>query len=362
MKPPFLLSRSSLRFADGAEELRRQLSAAVISPDGSLWLSSDELRCVERLSPQGPLVYGDHQRFDLGDYVSLLDPSTEVDVEGLDYSDGYLWFTGSHSSKRKQTKGKNPQKDLERLAALVEEPNRNLLGRIPLVGGGLFRECSHPDRPDEKLSAATLQLTEGGNVLVDALREDPHLGPFLTFPLPSKENGFDIEGLAALGPRLWLGFRGPVLRGWAALVEIEVEEVAPGALGLRPIGPKGRPYRKHFLHMGGLGMRELCLDGDDLLVLAGPTMTVEGAMQLYRFRDIVGCREDSMVSVENGDLELVFDLPFTLGSDHAEGVTLTTWLGGEPAVMLVYDAPDEQRLGGEGEVLADIFRLPAAGA
>jgi len=360
MRPAFLLSRTVLRFNDDSDDLRRQLSAAVVDPEGSLWISSDELRCVERLSPTGPLVYGDHTRFDLGDYIGLVDPTTEIDIEGLDYSDGYLWFTGSHSSKRKQTKGKNPEKDLDRLASLVEEPNRNLLGRIPLVGGTLFRECSHPDQPDEHLRAATLQLTENGNALIEALREDPHLGPFLSFPLPSKENGFDIEGIAALGQRLWLGFRGPVLRGWASMVEIEVEETGPGQLGLRPIGPKGRPYRKHFLHMGGLGVRELCLHGDDLLVLAGPTMTVEGAMQLYRFRDIVGCEEDSMVSVENGDLELVFDLPFTLGSDHAEGLSLLRWVGGEQAVLIVYDAPSEERLGGRSECLADVFRLPAA--
>ena len=64
---------------------------------------------------------------------------------------------------------------------------------------------------------------------MEALRQDPHLGPFLRTshgeadgkharaPLASKENGFDIEGLAAFDRRLILGLRGPVLRGWAML-------------------------------------------------------------------------------------------------------------------------------------------------
>ena len=41
--------------------------------------------------------------------------------------------------------------------------------------------------------------------------------------IPGKDNGLDIEGLAVDGHRLLLDPRGPVLRGWSALLEIAVE-------------------------------------------------------------------------------------------------------------------------------------------
>jgi Protein of unknown function (DUF3616) len=357
MKMPFLLSRVLLKFGHAEADLCQQLSAATITPDGCLWISSDELRTIERLTPKSPVYYGKHQSFDLGDYVQLFDTETEVDIEGLDYAAGYLWFTGSHSSKRQKPKGKKLAKDLELISTVTSEPNRNLLGRIPLRDGAPCVACPDPEQPERTMRAATLRTVGKSNVLVEALREDPHLGPFLTFPLPSKENGFDIEGMAVFGEQIWLGFRGPVLRGWAALIEIAVEEGAPGQLELRPIGPDGQLYRKHFLHMGGLGVRELCCHGDDLLVLAGPTMELEGAMQLYRFKGAAERSDQSLTSVESGDLELVFDLPFTLGSDHAEGIALLPWLGKDPAVLIVYDAPDPARMRKPDQVFADIFRL-----
>ena len=59
------------------------------------------------------------------------------------------------------------------------------------------------------------------NLLTRALADDPHFGPYMA--IPGKDNGFDIEGLAVDGRRLLLGLRGPVLRGWSALLEIAVE-------------------------------------------------------------------------------------------------------------------------------------------
>ncbi|MNG03413.1 hypothetical protein D3C84_864920 [compost metagenome] len=35
-------------------------------------------------------------------------------------------------------------------------------------------------------------------------------------------------------------------------------------------------YRKHFFALNGLGFRDLCTSGDDLLILAGPTMDLDG--------------------------------------------------------------------------------------
>ncbi|MEM8807574.1 MAG: DUF3616 domain-containing protein, partial [Cyanobacteria bacterium P01_G01_bin.38] len=57
----FLLSRVLLKFGSDAEDLLAQLSAIVRTPDGSLWVGSDEYLTIERLQPLDTCVYGNHQ-------------------------------------------------------------------------------------------------------------------------------------------------------------------------------------------------------------------------------------------------------------------------------------------------------------
>jgi L-seryl-tRNA(Ser) seleniumtransferase len=52
--------------------------------------------------------------------------------------------------------------------------------------------------------------------------------------IPGKDNGLDVEGLASVGDRLLVGLRGPVLRGWAIVLEIEPEQVAEHAVAALP--------------------------------------------------------------------------------------------------------------------------------
>jgi hypothetical protein len=358
MSEAFLLSRALLEFGDQRDDLKGNLSAAAITPDGSLWLASDELQTIERLSPTAPYSFGAHRAFQLGDYLPLPDPQGEIDIEGMDYAGGYLWLTGSHSLKRKKTKGKQTAKDISRIAMVKPELNRFLLARVPVVGDMLFSSCSHPERPDVILTAAALEQRTAGNLLTEALREDEHLGPFLSFPLGDKENGFNIEGLAVRGDRLFLGLRGPVLDGWAMLLELQFGEAQPGALTLQQPDGWARPYRKHFLDLDGLGIRELQLHGEDLLILAGPSMRVEGAMKLFCLSDACTHTDDSLSSRDTGDLRPVFVLPFTLGSDHAEGLACLPCLNERDALMILYDSPNPARFAGPGALFADIFRLP----
>ena len=79
----------------------------------------------------------------------------------------------------------------------------------------------------------------------------------------------------------------PVLRGWAMLIELKVVEPVDGRLDLAELDG-WRRYRKHFLDLGGLGIRELLPDPaapDDLLILAGPTMDLDGPVHLFRWAD-----------------------------------------------------------------------------
>lgn len=112
-----------------------------------------------------------------------------------------------------------------------------------------------------------------------------------------------LEGGKKTGQRVFLGLRGLVLRGWAIIVEIEVEEHTPGILTLKEIGDEGKPYRKHFVDLNGLGIRDMCLHGQDMLLLAGPTMSLEGAMQVFRLRDALELAEDSMTDLDGKELE-----------------------------------------------------------
>jgi hypothetical protein len=358
MSAGFLLSRVLLRFEKVSEDLWGELSAVVLTPDGSLWLGSDEFTTVERLSPMAPCVFGDHRTYEVGDFVKLANQEDEIDIEGMDYANAYLWLTGSHSTKRKKTKGKDPEKDIERIETIKREQNRYVLARIPVLGGDLLKSCADPEQPETQRSAASLQMTDNGNVLIEALRDDNHLGPFLSFPLPGKENGFDIEGLAVHRERVFLGLRGPVLRGWATILEIAVDEQESGILTLKAIGPSGALYKKHFVDLHGLGVRELCFQGNDLIILAGPTMALEGAMRVFRLRNALEHEGDSLADQASGNLEVLFDLPFTIGSDHAEGMALFPCLGHPETLLIVYDSPNPARRVEPDGVFADVFRLP----
>ena len=356
MPESFLLGRLLLQFNSEAADIITDLSAVALTPDGNLWLGSDETTSIERLSPVGPHIFGEHQRFAIADFIDL-PGKCEIDIEGMDFSSDYLWLVGSHSTKRKKTKGKDADKDIEKLTQIETEVNRYLLARLPLKDVMLCESIPDSDNPKNQLKAGYLQRTKTGNLLTDALKDDSHLGLYLSVPIPSKENGFDIEGLAVRGDRILLGLRGPVLGGWAIILEIEVEEAEPGVLRLKEIGKKGKLYNKHFVDLNGLGVRELCWNGEDLIVLAGPTMTLSGAMRVFRLKGILGRSGDSITGQDGGDLEVLFDLPFKVGTDNAEGLSLFPYLGEQNSLLVVYDSPDAGRMVEKNAILADIFRL-----
>ena len=244
------------------EPLRNNLS--VVKQSGRcLWVASDETDTIERLTTRDWRTFGGHTTYKLTDFFDL-PVEGEVDIEGLSVDGDYLWICGSHSLKRKKP---NPdehgvEEALERLTKVECEPNRYLLGRIPLVRDGedgiytLCRSAPAKGRDGKTLTAGRLKMdADGANALSKALRTDEHLSRFMA--IPSKDNGFDIEGISARGERVFLGMRGPVLRGWAVILELEVTEKGGNAksagLKLRRIGPDGERYRKHFLDLDGLG-------------------------------------------------------------------------------------------------------------
>jgi hypothetical protein len=348
-----------------AREIRRSLSAA-IQVGRHLWLGCDETATLERLTDLGGGRWGEHRTYPLAELLDLPGaPDAEVDVEGLAWDPPYLWIAGSHSRKRdKPDPADGAEAALESLADVDTEDNRYLLARIPLEedaeGGGLVprRACADPREPGATLTAARLKGHGRDGALMRALRTDPHLRRFLR--LPGKDNGFDVEGLSAVDGRLFLGLRGPVLRGWAVVLEVRAEPARrPERLKLARIGPDGRRYRKHFLRLDGLGVREITHVGDELLVLAGPTMDVRAPATLFRWRGALGADGDTITDADG--LERLMDLPHDVDGpgDHPEGVCRFR-AEGVDGLLVVYDSPARRREGREG-VRADVFALPARG-
>jgi hypothetical protein len=346
--------RVELRFGLESREAETHTNLSAVRQDGRcLWVAGDETATIERLTAAvdgaGRVTgYGDQLTVALADLVPLpAGADEEADIEGLGRANGWLWAVGSHSLKRKKIKpGQSDAKARKRLATVVREDNRFILVRLPLVTGedGLPRVV----REDGGRTAAVLGLHKDS--ITDLLAGDPHLAPFLS--IPSKDNGVDIEGIAAHGDRLYIGFRGPVLRGWAVLVEIRpgTDPDDPRRLRALPVGDGGDLYRTHFLDLGGLGIRDLCPHGDDLLILTGPSMDLDGPVRVVRWRG--AAKADAAEIVTAAELEVLGELPHGDGDDHAEGIAVLDGPG--TRMLVVYDSPSPERLTAEGGVIADI--------
>jgi uncharacterized protein DUF3616 len=357
-----------------ARRFRDSLSAVEVADDGrTLFLGVDETvnatPTIERLCFRDDR-YAAHEPLALDSLITLPDSTAkkgrvgEIDIEGFAACDSFLWVVGSHSAARKKPKQRSIEEDFKRLARVELGNNRLLLARIPLIASAGGATLSEQD--GERRSA---RLDDLRGVLCN----DPLLGPFVgsfkapngkRLIIPGKDNGFDIEGLivapgAGGSNRVLLGLRGPVLRGWATIVEVAV---APGdkahELVLGRLEGSKACYRKHLLHLQGLGIRDMRADGNDVLILAGPTMTLEGKVAIYRWIDgMLASTEDTLTDLEPGRLEHVLTLPHGHGEDHPEGFARLP--SGE--IIVVYDSPGEARCIGEDGVLADVFAVPAAG-
>jgi hypothetical protein len=332
------------------KDLRVGLSA--IARQGShLWVANDETTSLERLTLNSGDQAAGHKSFDLTDFLELPGEG-EIDIEGLDVEGDALWLLASHSSVRTRVKdGHNPDQARDALAAVEVSQRRRVLARLST------RTLLDPGDTDDQQPPAVFGLGRGSGGVLDLLADDRHLKGFIrssagttSRPIPGKDNGIDFEGLAVTGGRVFIGLRGPVLRGWAVIVELEAGD-GPG-IEPQPVGPGGLRYRKHFLDLRGLGVRDLCRHGDDLLVLAGPTMELDGRTAVFRWRGALTSHAEAVLSRD--DLRREFDVPFGKGKDRAEGITL---LEDGKSALVVYDTPARKRKTGDHGIRADVFSL-----
>ena len=229
-----MASRRSLwlDYGEHAEaRLLRNLSAIAFG-GGMLWTASDEGRTLECLTAHRR-GFRLARQFRLDDCFPDLPGAAkkdEADIEALAFSSGRLYISGSHCWVRRPA-----TKNADEIPGIRtrSRPSRNLLGELAVDRG-------MPTFPGRALSF------EGPGSLREFLSRIPYFAPFLE--LPSKENGLDIEGIAVLDRRLFIGCRGPVIDSTAMCVEVALHD----RLELRREGA-----RLHFLDMGGLGIRDM---------------------------------------------------------------------------------------------------------
>ena len=317
----------------------------------TLFLAHDESSAVERLTWDGQR-YADHQRFELADFISLPKDDGEMDIEGLAMRPPYLYVTGSMSTKRKKAKeDKDDIEAIERLASLKVDPNRFTLARIPCeVNDGIWTPVSKRSFEDETLRPSALDGGRESTVLTEQLHSDPHLAPFMK--LPCKDNGFDIEGIAVANDRVLLGLRGPVLRGWAIVLELDLVEM-DGHLRFANRGDRERAFHKHLLNLAGMGVRELRYrpGSDDLFLLAGPTMDLDGTISLWKLADGLPVDRDTI----HRDVQRLFDVvdgsEVDHGCDKAEGFAILP----NGNFLIAYDSPMPHRFRQDNGVVVDEF-------
>lgn len=353
-----------LRFRDETVRHGNHVNLSAVRTEGEyLWLAGDETATVERLvldSAVAPSTGGDQRSFALDELVVLPGPpDEEADIEGIARSGGWLWAVGSHSLVRKRIKPHHDEaRAFRRLSRVRREPNRFVIARLAVQTG----TDGHPELVRRAADGRRSALVGGPGTenLADLLADDEHLAPFLA--IPSKDNGLDVEGLAVHGDALYVGLRGPVLRGWAVVLGLAPEAAAddPSRLLLAEL-PDGSRHRKHLLDLDGLGVRDLCPDGDDLLVLAGPSMAMSGPVRLYRWHGAATAETARLV--RGAELTLVTEVTHGAGEDHAEGIALLAPGpdAAAPQLLVVYDSPGPGRRPTSASVLADRIRLRSLG-
>ena len=357
-------SANAVRLEFSSNSLVRTNLSGVAASDNWLWVGGDEACGLTRLRRLDPIAretlrYGEAHDFQLAKLLDLPDAAEEeADIEGLALSDNCLWLAGSHGLKRKSVKpdqGATGTVNAKRLAKVSLDGNRRLLACIPIETDaegvpGLVRKTRDGKR------ALRLKGDSAANDLTRALSADAHFGPYMA--IPGKDNGFDIEGLAVDGRRLLLGLRGPVLRGWSALLEIAVE-FRTRYLRMVPLDDKGTLIRKHFLQLEGLGVRDLHFCDDDLYILAGPTMVLDGDIHVFKW---TGARSTLAANRERvsfqHSLGETTTLPHGRGTDRAEAICALPpeLVAGRPSWLVLYDAPGASRREGEHTVFGDLLR------
>jgi hypothetical protein len=230
----------------------------------------------------------------------------EIDMEGAASDGKHLYIVGSHSLRRKKVDDeKDYQKNRKRLANIAPHP----------ASYSLFRLTLSPEGALETKEQISLQ---------NILESNKILQPYAT--IPSKENGIDVEGVAVKDGRVFVGFRGPVLRGnFVPVLSFEFE---------RP-----DDYQLSFVPLNGGGIRDLVAVDDGFLMLAGPVGDGDAASRIYAWNGKDCLPGDGGA---DGRITPLGTMPASVGP-KPEGVALTSEDDGQWRLLVVSDGESSAR-------------------
>ena len=269
------------------------------------------LNAVQVLSRSsgGQLELDADRQIDLFEGTEDKQGGTEMDIEGIAVEGDTVIVVGSHSAKRPRLKeNKKYAKNREKLEAkaILPEPNRGRIYRLTL--------------DDDARVVAKKHIS-----LSKLLAKHPVLGLYV--PLPSKENGIDIEGVALSAGKLYLGFRGPVFRdGYVPVMVLDFD----------------RPKKNEllFVRLGGRGIRDITRVEDGFLIIAGAVGDGPASYQLYHWdgSDMVPGKKRKGQDLGVVRLLAEIDPP---ASGKAEGVTVITETDSGYHLLIAFDGVED---------------------
>jgi Protein of unknown function (DUF3616) len=277
--------------------------------DDFLILGSDEEAALQVLNKSGQNTF----LSDKAQRIVLDNSEKEVDIEGIAAGKKYIYVIGSHSRKRLQVlEEKSSKKNHKRLAKIKIEPNREQLFRLEL------------DVEGQLVTGSFKSLS-----LRDIIANHPVLSLFQS--IPSKENGIDIEGIAVNEKtnEIYLGFRGPVLRG--NFTPVLVLTLDDGKFKQKKLKRELR-----YVNIGGRGIRGLTRTGDQFLILGGPVGDEPTPYYLYSWdgKDMVPGKDRPKTSTH---IKQLCEIPLPNSSAKAEGIEFLQQKEGKVHVLIVYD-------------------------
>jgi hypothetical protein len=268
--------------------------SAVAAIGSFLLVGSDETRQIQVLERRA-----EHEYHVVGEPIELLPSGGEIDIEAITTDGHRVFVAGSHSLTRKKTKkSKTYLENRARLETVSHEPNRDHLFAL--------------DFEVESGQVGSIRTTS----LREVLSADDILALFT--PIPGKENGIDIEGMAARGDRLFVGFRSPVLRqSYVPILETSFS--------------KPTEYKLLFVDLKGNGIRDMLSVPDGLILLAGPPGSADGPFFLFAWDG-----SDGLKSSGNPAPRLLLEISPPVGG-KAEGIALIESRGACHRLLLLFD-------------------------
>jgi hypothetical protein len=282
-----------------------QISAVATLEGGKfLVVGVDEGVDVQVLRKADGNEYELHKKIPLVDF----DTKDEIDIEGIARHKSTFYVIGSHSRKRSKVEPTEEKREenRERLTRNKVEPLRETLFRFKLDSDGKL---------DSDVEMTSLRKR---------IDEDVILKPFAQ--IPSKENGVDIEGIAANEDQLYVAFRGPVLRdGYVPVLVFDFD--------------KPNKADMLFVNLDGRGVRDIVRANDGFLLIGGPMGDAPVSFELYHWDGEDGIPGTDVTPIKPKSLGRI---PLPNEEAKAEGVTVLAEDGTHYEVLIVYDGVKEE--------------------